>query len=109
MEGRHQRGHVALPETAGAVMRRCPLALTPPLMLASALDTSARMRWQCSRKALPLVRERELAGGAQHQLHAQALFQCIEAAAHDGGSHAFCLGGGGEAATRSHRDEALAA
>ena len=25
-----------------------------------ALDTSAGMRWQCSRKALPLVREREL-------------------------------------------------
>src|SRR5256885_1534398 len=48
-----------LPKPAGAVMRRWPVALTPPaLTLASALDTSDSRRWQSSRKALPsCVRE----------------------------------------------------
>jgi hypothetical protein len=42
------------PKPAGAVMRKWPLAFTPPsLTLASALAMSARMRWQSSRKALP--------------------------------------------------------
>ena len=42
------------PKPAGAVMRKWPLALTPPAeTLASALAKSASRRWQSSRKALP--------------------------------------------------------
>src|SRR6185369_7363145 len=42
------------PKPAGAVMRKWPLAFTPPaLTLASALPRSASRRWQSSRKALP--------------------------------------------------------
>ena len=42
------------PNPAGAVIRKWPLAFTPPsVTLASALATSARMRWHCSKNALP--------------------------------------------------------
>ena len=42
------------PKPAGAVMRKCPVALTPPSdTLASALATSDSRRWQSSRNALP--------------------------------------------------------
>ncbi|MNT11087.1 hypothetical protein D3C72_1459490 [compost metagenome] len=56
-------------------------------------------------KGNAFVREGEFARGAHQQLDAQALLQRIQAAAHDGGCHAFGLGGGGEAATRSNGDK----
>ena len=50
----HQGRHMAAPKPAGAVTRRCPLALTPPaLTLASALARSASRRWASSKKAVP--------------------------------------------------------
>jgi hypothetical protein len=52
-----------------------------------------------------LVGERDAAGGAHQQLHAQAFLQRIDATAHHRGGDA--LGGGrrGEAALGGHRDE----
>ena len=42
------------PKPAGAVMRKCPLAFTPPsLTLASALAKSMSKRWQSSKNAEP--------------------------------------------------------
>ena len=42
------------PKPAGAVMRKCPLAFTPPAeTLASALARSDSKRWQSSKNALP--------------------------------------------------------
>ena len=49
------------------------------------------------------MRERDAPRGAQQQLHAQALFQPVQAAAHDGGGHALGIGRGGQAAAGGHR------
>jgi hypothetical protein len=94
------------PKPAGAVMRRCPLAFTPPSdTLASALATSASRRWQSSRNALPSCVRRDAPRGAHQQLHAQVLFQRVEPPAHDGRRHALGLGGRRQAALGGHRDK----
>ena len=54
-------------------------------------------------KRAALVRQRDAPGGAQQQLHAQALFQPIQAPAHDRGGYAFGIRRSSQAATRSHR------
>ena len=56
-------------------------------------------------KRTALVGEGDAACGADQQLHAQALFQPVEAPAHDGGRHAFGMGCSGQAATGGDRDK----
>ena len=58
-------------------------------------------------KGAALVREGQLARGAQHQLHTEALLQRVEPAAHDGRRHTFGLRRRREAAARGDRDEAF--
>ena len=48
------------------------------------------------------MRERQAAGGADQQLHAQAALQCVQAPADDSGGHVFCPGSGDQTAPRCH-------
>ena len=94
------------PKPAGEVMRRCPLAFTPPaLTLASALAQSASRRWQSSRKALPSCVRLMLARRAHQQLHAQPRLERVDAPADDRRRDAFGCRGGGQAAAGGDGDE----
>ena len=49
--------------------------------------------------------EGDAPGGAHQQLHAQVLFQCVDAPAHQRRRYPFSLGSRRQAATGGHRDE----
>jgi hypothetical protein len=83
------------PNPAGAVMRRWPLALTPPAdTLASALGHLGQQALAILQKGAAFVRQRDAPGGADQQLHAQPFLQRVQPPAHDGRGHAFGQRGG---------------
>jgi hypothetical protein len=78
------------PKPAGAVMRRCPLALTPTGADAGlGIGQVGQQALAVFQKGAALVRERDAARGAHQQLDAQALFQRVEPPADDGRRHPF--------------------
>lgn len=105
-KARHQRCHVAPAEA-----RRRGDAQVPGGLHAAGGHAGLGIRHVGQQalaifeKGAALVREVDAPRGAHHELHPQVLFQRIEPAPHDGGGHAFGLGGGGEAAARCHRHE----
>ena len=91
------------PKPAGAVIRKCPLAFTPPADYAGfGVAQVGQQALAVFQKRAAFVRQRDAARGAYEQFDAQPLFQRVEATPHHGGRHALGFGGCRQAAPRDH-------
>ncbi len=101
---RHQRRHVAPPETGRRGDAQVAAGLHAARRYAGLgvreLHQQALAVFQ---ESAALVRERDAPRGAHQQLDAEPLLQRIEPAPHDGRRHALGLGRGRQAAPRRHR------
>jgi hypothetical protein len=103
-KARHQRGHMAAPETG----RRGNAQVAAGLDAARAdagfgVGQIGQHALAILQKGTALMRQGDAAGGAHQQLDAQLFFQRIQPPAHDGRGHALGVGGRRQAAPGRHR------
>ena len=105
-EPRHQRGHVAAAKPGGRGDAQVAAGLHATGRHAGfGIRQVGQYPLAVFQKRAALVRQADAPGGAQQQLHAQALLQRVQPPPDDGRGHALGLGGSSQATARHHGDK----